>query len=57
MATKGAGCGFGMGGGAKVSTGFGVSMIAGGCRVVDVGLAVDGRTRAMGAGAEEATAL
>ncbi|HET9917097.1 MAG TPA: hypothetical protein VFQ89_08305, partial [Candidatus Binatia bacterium] len=59
LATKGAGCGLGIGDNSRVSTGFEVSMIAGDCGVVamDVGLAVNGRTRAMGAGAEEATAL
>jgi len=50
-----------MGGGATDSTVFGVSMIAGSfgdiAVPVDVGFAVNGRTRTMGVGAEEATAL
>jgi len=50
-----------MGGGATDSTVFGVSMIAGSCGemavAADVGFADNGRTRMLGADAEEASAL
>ena len=59
LATKGAGCGLGMGGGTTVSTVFGNSMFGGGsgAEVIDVGFAVNGSARSMGEGDEEATAM